>query len=605
MNSFKKYLITLSLALITVAYFGCKKSDDVDVAVQNCPTCPLINSLDPSSGYSGQQVRIIGRNFSGTLANNKVYFNGIVAVLDSVNSLRTVVYAKAPILNVVNAKVTIDINGLADTVGQQFHYLSGGLVNDSIEGMAGNIVQVVATGPIFFSTTPPNILFPSLMGGVTSVVSTYVDPTKINFSIPSDATDGIALMINNSDTTNLVFDYLEPELTSVFKDSAQSGDPIVISGRNFSLNASDNIIEFPSGVTLPAASVSGGGTSLSVIVPSGAGSGFVSVTTLNHPSNSLAFKYLLTFTTLPILFQSLGNLPKSKYFSYIPNNDFKFGSNSECILISNTDEQTIGWLDTLYNAGGNASGVMNGYFNQSGYVDGCGSGVRYSTPAGLCYNFSNYPSNATAFIADFANNVIRKCYWIPAGSCGIAPNYRTETFGISGLNTLYEPVDVVVDGSSNSLYICGKRQPGLQQTIFKVNLISSAVTTSSYTFNGNINGLALDLAGNLYCTVSSSNTSDVLKFPSGNISLAPAVFSGASNVSGELAGLCFDNNGVLYSVDRSGSEVWMFEGNGAQKKILVNNPAINQPWDIVYGGGYLWVLDYNVGNARVVRVQVE
>lgn len=63
--------ITL-IAIYTICFsLSCKKKDK-----DECPFCPKVNSLMPSSGKKGDTVLINGKNFSSIITENQVTFNG-------------------------------------------------------------------------------------------------------------------------------------------------------------------------------------------------------------------------------------------------------------------------------------------------------------------------------------------------------------------------------------------------------------------------------------------------------------------------------------------------------------------------------------------------
>lgn len=68
----KKFLILIIGVYLLGFSFSCRKKDKDD-----CPYCPKIDELVPATGKKGDTVRIKGRNFSETLLENIVSFNGV------------------------------------------------------------------------------------------------------------------------------------------------------------------------------------------------------------------------------------------------------------------------------------------------------------------------------------------------------------------------------------------------------------------------------------------------------------------------------------------------------------------------------------------------
>ena len=82
-----KKIIILILGVYLLSFsFSCRKKDKDD-----CPYCPKIESLVPAIGKKGDTVTIKGSNFSETLLENIVSFNGVVVPASSMISGSTTV----------------------------------------------------------------------------------------------------------------------------------------------------------------------------------------------------------------------------------------------------------------------------------------------------------------------------------------------------------------------------------------------------------------------------------------------------------------------------------------------------------------------------------
>lgn len=114
-------IIGASLTEITIEIPGVTPGDAVDVIVTSdgkvsnslsyttaIPVVPVLTSLDPASGKVGSSVVINGSNFSPTLSENHVKFNGAEAVVTDVTA--TSVTATVP-AGATTGDVTVTVDG--------------------------------------------------------------------------------------------------------------------------------------------------------------------------------------------------------------------------------------------------------------------------------------------------------------------------------------------------------------------------------------------------------------------------------------------------------------------------------------------------------------
>lgn len=80
----KKILILISGVYLLSLSFSCRKKDKDD-----CPYCPKLEELIPSTGKKGDTILINGKNFSDKLLENIVTFNGVTVPASSMISGNT------------------------------------------------------------------------------------------------------------------------------------------------------------------------------------------------------------------------------------------------------------------------------------------------------------------------------------------------------------------------------------------------------------------------------------------------------------------------------------------------------------------------------------
>lgn len=145
-------------------------------------------------------------------------------------------------------------------------------------GMAGD--TVVLTGVNYGTAIADNVLN---FGGNTLAKIIQVTATSMRAIVPKQGYSGaVSLKVKNSDVcTGPAFTYMAPVTISSYAPLAvKVGDTLAINGANFSTKATDNVVKFNNNVA--AQVIAASGTQLSVIVPTGAVTGRVSVTIGSH-----------------------------------------------------------------------------------------------------------------------------------------------------------------------------------------------------------------------------------------------------------------------------------------------------------------------------------
>ena len=81
---------------------------------------PTISSFTPAGGSRGQFVKIDGTNFSPTVADNRVFFNDIPAIVSSATPTSLVVTVPS---GAGNGKISVEINGKKESSAKSFNYV--------------------------------------------------------------------------------------------------------------------------------------------------------------------------------------------------------------------------------------------------------------------------------------------------------------------------------------------------------------------------------------------------------------------------------------------------------------------------------------------------
>ena len=101
----KKNIALLALFFVTFSLFnGCKKNDD------ECPICPSVVSIYPTSGNGGDTLTITGINFAENPLENIVKINGVLIAPESIKSGTTTEIKVIVPLNCGTGPVTVDFD---------------------------------------------------------------------------------------------------------------------------------------------------------------------------------------------------------------------------------------------------------------------------------------------------------------------------------------------------------------------------------------------------------------------------------------------------------------------------------------------------------------
>jgi hypothetical protein len=162
-------------------------------------TTPTITSLSVTSGGFDAVVLINGTNFSTTIANNKVFFNGKAATVTAATATQLTV--KVP-QDAGTGAVTLSVSGGATVTGPTFTYIIPIPVQLAItstdvdKGISGALVNITGTG---FNTiaTENKVFFNGKAAEVTTATT-----TKLSVRVPDGAGIGKLTITVNGKTVN-------------------------------------------------------------------------------------------------------------------------------------------------------------------------------------------------------------------------------------------------------------------------------------------------------------------------------------------------------------------------------------------------------------------
>ncbi len=242
-----------------------------------------VTSVSPASGAVGTVVTITGTGFGSSQGSSTVSFNGVAATPQTWSSGTITVPVPA---NATSGNIVVTVSGVASN-GSPFTVIP---VINSLAPSAGAIgTSVTLSGSGFGPIQNSSIVSFNGMVGTPSAWNS----ASITVPVPATATSGnVAVTVGGVNSNGVVFT-LYPIVSNVSPSTGAPGSSVTITGKNFSANT--GIVTF-NGVSATVSSWSD--TSISVSVPSGAGSGNVIVANAGLSSNGVPF------TVGPIVYSS-------------------------------------------------------------------------------------------------------------------------------------------------------------------------------------------------------------------------------------------------------------------------------------------------------------
>lgn len=193
MNSMKKIIILIIGVYLICFTFSCRKKDKDD-----CPYCPKIDGISPTSGKKGDTIIISGRNFSSVLLENIVTFNGVTVsptsmISGSTTQLKVLVPPKC---GTGSVEVKLD-DELYSENGPIFTYNPQTIVTTIAGGISGSTVDGILIAAARFKG--PSQLAIDGTGDLYVLDTGDLKITKLKFSA-GGYTD--VLIDNSSQVTN-------------------------------------------------------------------------------------------------------------------------------------------------------------------------------------------------------------------------------------------------------------------------------------------------------------------------------------------------------------------------------------------------------------------
>jgi YD repeat-containing protein len=266
-------------ATVTV---GGQTSAAVNFAVTPAPS---ISSLAPNAGAIGSSITISGANFNTQGAGSQVKFSGTAATIISWTTSSISVNVPA---GAISGNVVVTDAGGVQTSGVPFTVTPA----PSITGLSPNSgatgSSVTISGSNFNAQgTGSTVAF----GGIPAATISNWSSNSITLNVPSGAISGNVVVTDAGGVTSNGLNFtvvVTPTITSLTPSSGEPGASVSIAGTNFTATA--GTVTFNG---LSASTTNWTNTSVTAVVPNGATSGNIVVTSGGLQSNGAAFTVLV------------------------------------------------------------------------------------------------------------------------------------------------------------------------------------------------------------------------------------------------------------------------------------------------------------------------
>lgn len=254
------------------------------VALAPVAPAPAIASLAPASGPVGTTVTVAGSNFTGATA---VTLNGVAVPSFTVASATTLTFVVPA--GATSGAVAVTTQGGTATSTTSFTVLAAPAVASFAPASGPVGATVTVTGSNLTGATAVTL------NGTTITNFAVVDAATLTFVVPAGAASGVVAVTTPGGTATSTTSFTvlaAPAIASLAPASGPVGTIVTVTGSSFTGATAVTL----NGVAVPGFTVVDAAT-LAFVVPAGATSGVVAVTTLGGTATSAT-----SFTvTVPVL----------------------------------------------------------------------------------------------------------------------------------------------------------------------------------------------------------------------------------------------------------------------------------------------------------------
>ena len=263
----------------------------------------------PTSGRSGEIIRIRGTGFSAVARDNRVSFGGTlyddsrVVHAFEVNSGGTEIKVRVP-RNAENGRIRVRLGGTTVTSTADFNFFAPTVMRftRNVSGRSGAIITIRGTN-FDVRAAYNRVSFGGYGGSFASAFEVNTEGTEFKVRVPASAKSGsLRVRVGNGAYVYVgSFTFTRPSITSFTPTTARTGKVIAITGEGFDPRAAENRVtfwgaSFDSDRVVSAFEVNAGGTEIKVRVPASAQTGRLGLRVDGYAPNEVTFAASFTFT---------------------------------------------------------------------------------------------------------------------------------------------------------------------------------------------------------------------------------------------------------------------------------------------------------------------
>lgn len=257
---------------------------DYDEFVFYLITAPYLDRIEPSKGITGDVIKFVGQGFGNLAAKVKIFVGGREATPMDVAD--DAIYTWVP-YGAVSGQVQVVVDG---ALSNPVNFIVGPYIDSVSSNIAGPGDKINIKGFNFDVDKNKNYVY---FNGIRGTVNTATS-TQLNVTVPDGNTGPLTVSVNDMSSKPVPMTIL-PVMEAITPAFGETGQTVVISGKNFSPVPSNNYVVFNAGATSQVAAAVMEATTTTLLVRAPASeTGKVLVYT-----DGQAAKGALTFTYPP------------------------------------------------------------------------------------------------------------------------------------------------------------------------------------------------------------------------------------------------------------------------------------------------------------------